>query len=165
MMHPMRTQSARTSVAAIRPTNRSRITNRTRLLENVGGRSSAARRFPDICANYEAEAGGNVTELERDLIRQAAGLTLRAEQMQGAIVRGEPVNNDELVRISSTAKRGLAEPVPERADYARCPARISRRRSQRTFSQVTREKRLPGRVTAWHRGLVAGLQAKAARHR
>jgi hypothetical protein len=96
------------------------------MLPGVDGRSSAARRFRDICRNYELEAGGNISELERDLIRQAAGLTLRAEQLQGAIVRGEPISNDELVRISSTAKRLLEtirgkaaknKPGPTLADY------------------------------------------------
>ena len=57
----------------------SKISNRSRLLPGVDGRSATARRFRYICAAYEAEAGGNVTEVERDLIRQAAGLTLRAE--------------------------------------------------------------------------------------
>ena len=94
-------------VAAPSKTNRSAISNRSRLLPGVDGRSSNARRFRDICAAYDAEAGGNVTEVERDLIRQAAGLTLRAEQLQGAIVRGEAVDNDELIRLSSTAKRLL----------------------------------------------------------
>jgi hypothetical protein len=56
-----------------------------------------------------------MSELERDLIRQAAGLTLRAEQLQGAIVRGEPISNDELVRISSIAKR-LLETIRAKAD-------------------------------------------------
>jgi hypothetical protein len=66
-----------------------------------------ARRYRDICRAYEAEVGGDVGEVERDLIRQVAGLTLRAEQLQAAIVRGEPVSDDELVRISSTANRLL----------------------------------------------------------
>jgi hypothetical protein len=93
---------------------KSAISNRSRLLEGVDGRSASARRFRDIVAAYEAEAGSHVSAVERDLIRQAAGLTLRAEQMQAVIVRGEPVNNDELVRISSTAKR-LLETIRTRA--------------------------------------------------
>jgi len=60
-----------------RATTRSRISNRSRMLPGVDGRSSTARRFRD-------EFGGNISELERDLIHQAAGLTLRAEQLQGA---------------------------------------------------------------------------------
>jgi hypothetical protein len=109
-MHALRTNNA-----GGRATTRSKISNRSRMLPGVDGRSSAARRFRDICANYEAQFGGNISELERDLIRQAAGLTLRAEQLQGAIVRGEPVSNDELVRISSTAKR-LLETIRAKAD-------------------------------------------------
>jgi hypothetical protein len=108
-------QCVRPSFAAARSTSRSRISNRSRLLPGVDGRSASARRFRDICVAYEAEAGGNVSEVERDLIRQAAGLTLRAEQMQAAIVRGEDVNNDELVRISSTAKR-LLETIRSKAE-------------------------------------------------
>jgi hypothetical protein len=97
----MRTQSARNSIAAVRPTNRSAISNRSRLLPGIDGRSATARRFRDICISYET---GNVTEVERDLVRQAAGLTLRAEQLQAAIVRGEAVDNDELIRLSRTLK-------------------------------------------------------------
>ena len=100
-------QCVRPNFSAGRATTRSRISNRSRILPGVDGRSSNARRFRDICAAYEAEAGGNITEVERDLIRQAAGLTLRAEQLQGMIVRGEAVENDELIRLSSTAKRLL----------------------------------------------------------
>ncbi len=100
-------QCIRPNFSAGRATSRSRISNGSWLLPGVDGRSATARRFRDICAAYEAEAGGNVTEVERDLIRQAAGLTLRAEQLQGAIVRGEAVDNDELIRLSSTAKRLL----------------------------------------------------------
>jgi hypothetical protein len=62
------------------------------------------------------------------LIRQAAGLTLRTEQMQAAIVRGEAVDNDQLIRLSSTAKRVLEaircqgrQAQAGRADAARIP--------------------------------------------
>ena len=40
------------------------------MLPGVDGRNATARRFRDICAAYEAEAGGNVTEVERDLSRE-----------------------------------------------------------------------------------------------
>jgi hypothetical protein len=107
--------------AQARLTTRSAISNRSRLLPGVDGRSAAARRFRDICSAYEAEAGGNPTEVERDLIRQAAGLTLRAEHLQAALVRGEDISNDELVRISSTAKR-LLEAIRSKADKRKPPA-------------------------------------------
>jgi hypothetical protein len=97
----------RSNIAGVSATNRSAVSNRTRLLDGVDGRSASARRFRDICRSYELEAGGDISEVERDLIRQAAGLTLRAEQLQAAIVNGEMVDSDQLIRISSTAKRIL----------------------------------------------------------
>jgi hypothetical protein len=54
--------------------------NRSRLLPDVGSRSRSARRFHGICRVYE-QVIGDVTDVERDLIRQAARLTLRAEQL------------------------------------------------------------------------------------
>jgi len=62
-------QCVRPNFSASRATTRSRISNRSRMLPGVDGRSSTARRFRDICANYEAEFGGNISELERDLNR------------------------------------------------------------------------------------------------
>jgi hypothetical protein len=48
-----------------------------------------------------------LTESESGLVRQAAALALRCEQLQVAIVRGEVVDDDLLVRISGTSKRLL----------------------------------------------------------
>jgi hypothetical protein len=100
--------SARTTTADVIPTLRSKISNGSRLLENVDGRSSSARRFRDLVRSYEAEAGGNLTEIERGLIRQGAALTVQTERMQSAIVRGEAVDNDALIRISGEARRILS---------------------------------------------------------
>ena len=63
LVHHVEMHALRTNNAGGRATTRSRISNRWRMLPGVDGRSSAARRFRDICANYEAEAGGNVTEV------------------------------------------------------------------------------------------------------
>jgi hypothetical protein len=87
--------------------NRSAITNGSRLLEGIDGRSPLARRFRDLIKAYEAETGGNLTEVERGLIKQGAALTIRAEQLQADIVNGKPVDSDALIRLSSTAKRIL----------------------------------------------------------
>lgn len=108
-------------IAAVSATNRSAVSNRSRILDGVDGRSAGARRFRDICRSYELEAGGHVSDVERDLIRQAAGLTLRAEQLQAAIVRGEDIDNDQLIRISSTAKRVL-EAISAKAAKRKAPA-------------------------------------------
>jgi len=107
--------------ATISASNRSAVSNGSRILDGIDGRSASARRFRDICRSYEAEAGGTITEVERDLIRQAAGLTLRAEQLQAAIVRGEEVDSDQLIRLSSTAKRILGA-ISDKADKRKVPA-------------------------------------------
>ena len=57
---------------------RSKISNGTRLLANVDGRSAYARRFRDLIVAFEAEVGGTLTELERGLVRQAAAVSLKA---------------------------------------------------------------------------------------
>jgi hypothetical protein len=75
------------------------------------GRSSGALRFKAIVAAFTAEIGGGAAQLsesESGLVKQAAALTLRCEQLQASIIRGEEIDDDLLVRISGTAKRLLA---------------------------------------------------------
>jgi hypothetical protein len=77
------------------------------MLDGVDGRSPVGRRFRDLCKAFEAEASGPATESERSLIRQAATLTVRCEQMQADLLNGKEVNCDEIIRISGTVKRIL----------------------------------------------------------
>jgi hypothetical protein len=89
---------------------RSAVSNGKQLHSNaipVDGRSHHARRFRDLVSAYSDEIGGTLSESESGLVRQAAALALRCEQLQAAIVRGEDVDDDLLVRISGTAKRLL----------------------------------------------------------
>ena len=101
-------QSKRVKAAAA-PRTRSMVTNRTRLIAGVDGRSATARRFRDLIADYTRECGGkDLSPAEAWLVRQAAAMTLRAEQLQAAIVLGQPVLADELIRLSSEARRILS---------------------------------------------------------
>ena len=97
---------------ASRPaTARSAVSNRRRLFEGMDGRRSSARRFRDLIADYAREVFGredNLTIAEVGLLRQAAALTIQAELMQAAVVRGEAVITDELIRTSSEVRRVLA---------------------------------------------------------
>jgi hypothetical protein len=43
----------------------------------------------------------------RSMVRQAAVLMLRSEQLQAAVIRGDPVNDDQLIRLSSEARRAV----------------------------------------------------------
>jgi hypothetical protein len=97
-------------IAASSPANRSKVTNRSKLLRGIDGRSATARRFRDLIADYAREHGGSadLSPAELGMVRQAAAITLRAEQLQAAICRGELVLTDELVRLGSEARRMLA---------------------------------------------------------
>ena len=102
MMH-----ATRRKTAPARSTSRDKVSN-GRLLKNVDLRSSSARRFRDLVRSYEAEPGGELSEAERSLVRQAVALQLQAERLQEMIVRGEAVDSDLLIRVSSTSKRLLS---------------------------------------------------------
>ncbi|MGY8685488.1 hypothetical protein Q2941_48380 [Bradyrhizobium sp. UFLA05-153] len=58
--------------------------------------------------SYSKQLGGELTEPERALVRQAVALQLQAERLQERIVVGEIVDSDLLIRISSTSKRLLS---------------------------------------------------------
>jgi len=63
---------------------RSAISNGSRLLDDVDGRSAWARRLRDLVEDHTVQLGSdaNVTEAERRLIRRAAMLTLQSETME-----------------------------------------------------------------------------------
>jgi hypothetical protein len=107
-----------------RSKNRSKVTNGT-LLAHADGRSADARRFRDLVIAIEAEVGGTLGELERGLVRQAAAVSLRTEQMQEALVRGEKVDDDALIRMSGEARRilsSLTGTTRKRHHNSRAPA-------------------------------------------
>lgn len=117
MMHTSHANSAPRS-----PTTRAKVTNGTQLLAGVDGRSATARRFRDLIAELTPEAGGGegLSAAECSSIRQAAAMMLRAEQLQAGIVRGEAVDADTLIRLSSEARRILAS-VRKRVRPAAAP--------------------------------------------
>ncbi|PSO30536.1 hypothetical protein [Bradyrhizobium sp. MOS002] len=62
-----------------------------------------------MCEQFATEAGaGELSEATKSQIRQAAHLALRGEQLQARQVRGEPVDGDELIRVTSELRRALA---------------------------------------------------------
>jgi hypothetical protein len=58
-------------------TTRSAVSNRSRLLDGVDGRTASARRYRDLCRAFEEELGGSLTEVELGLVKQAATLIRR----------------------------------------------------------------------------------------
>lgn len=94
-------QRSRTKAAA---------TNTPQRIAGVDGRTAAARRFRDLVDDLTTKAGGAgaLAPLERALIRQAAALMLRTEQLQASIVRGDTIDDDKLVRVSGEARRVIS---------------------------------------------------------
>jgi hypothetical protein len=100
-------------------TSRAKVSNGTRLLAGVDGRSATFRRFRDLVADLIREQGRELSISEIGLIRSAAALLVRSEELQAAAVRNEDLDGDELIRLTSEARRLLqllrrsALPEPE----------------------------------------------------
>ena len=105
--------------------NRSKITNGSRLLAGVDGRSPDARRFRDLMNGYAAELGGieNLSLFDRTSVRNCAGMTLRLEQLQSAVANNDAtVSTDELIRLSGAVKR-ILESLMQRRFHSLEPKR------------------------------------------
>jgi hypothetical protein len=73
-------------------------------------RQTFAGRVAALTEALTADLGGDPGKLkqtERSLIALAATLTARAEMLQAALLRGEPVDDDTIVRVNNSAARML----------------------------------------------------------
>lgn len=97
----------RTNLDTTSGRNRSAISNGSWLLEGVDNRSALGRRFRDLCISFANDLGGadHLNEPQRALIRQAASVTIESEKLQAAIVRGESVDHENLVRVNNLHAR------------------------------------------------------------
>lgn len=98
----------RAAVITLPPTQRSAVTNGTRILEGVDGSTALARRYRDLVAILSGELGENLSEAERLQVRNAATLQMHAEELTAALVRGEPVDPEAITRAANGATRALA---------------------------------------------------------
>jgi hypothetical protein len=89
----------------VRTNGRDRITNGRLLPGHIDLRSAAARRFRHLISSYVAELGLKPSESQMSLIRQISTLQLQIENLQGAVVGGQTVLSDELIRLSSEHRR------------------------------------------------------------
>ena len=88
---------------------RSRVTNGKELLANIDGRSTDARRYRDLCFSFSDDCGGaaSLTEAQRALVRSAAALSIQSEKLQGAMIRGEAVSDEQMTRVANSLARTL----------------------------------------------------------
>lgn len=107
---------------------RSAMSNGTRLLDGIDGRTIAGRRYRDLAIALADDLGGvdHLGEADKALVRQAAALTVKSEAMQAAIVNGDAVDDEQLVRVTNALTRALTTirrktkakpPGPNLADY------------------------------------------------
>jgi hypothetical protein len=89
-------------VAARKPTARSAVSNGTRLLAGIDGRSSQARRFRDLIAELATELDDAPSTAQLGAIRQAAALLERLRAHTTALV-------DECWPLIARAAGGLAD--------------------------------------------------------
>jgi hypothetical protein len=94
-------------LAAPSKSHRIRRTGTGTELPRTDGRTLASRRFRQLCEAFEVEIGAPLTQVERGLVKQAAALTLQAETMQTDLINGQPIDADQLIRITGTARRIL----------------------------------------------------------
>lgn len=99
-------QRVHRTVNGISTTNRSRVSNGTKLAVGIDGRSPEARRFRDVIKDYEAEFEA-VSSFDRSLIRDAAFLKIKMEALQAKHLSGGDVASDEIVRLSGQLRRML----------------------------------------------------------
>ncbi|PDT24457.1 hypothetical protein CO674_07170 [Rhizobium hidalgonense] len=87
--------------------NRSAISNGSWLLEGVDNRSALGRRYRDLCMSFADDLGGaaSLNEPQRALVRQVAAVTVESEKLQAAIIRGEAVDAENLVRLNNLQAR------------------------------------------------------------
>jgi hypothetical protein len=90
--------------------NRSKISNGSRMLAGVDGRSAEARRFRDLKISFADDCGGAAafTESQRALVAQAATLTIQAERLQASMLQGEAVDVEQQTRVANSLARTLA---------------------------------------------------------
>jgi hypothetical protein len=107
MMYQWIMQTDRSTIAAKPPTTRSRITNGRDLVAGADGRSAAARRYRDLMAQMIDDLGGDATvsEVQRQLVRRAAGLMIQGEATEARIINGETVDIGAHVTACNALRR------------------------------------------------------------
>ncbi len=81
-------------------------------------RTQSARRFREIAFAVASDLGGidNLSEIQRQLVRRLASLSLQAEELEAALVRDEDIDVSKFNSLTNTLQRvsaalGLARQV------------------------------------------------------
>lgn len=90
-----------------KPRGKSRVSNNVALLPDIDGRTMLGRRYRDLVENLISDQGGasQLSEARLQLVRRFAACATLAENMEAAIVRGEPVSLAEHASLCSNLVR------------------------------------------------------------
>jgi hypothetical protein len=109
-----------TTLAATMSKARSRLTNKPTRLIGIDNRSSAGRRRRDLIRSHVDALGGpdKVSPAVMLSVTRAVDLTMIAEQLRAAALRGVAIDMGDLVRLEGAADRAVrrlgigAQPKP-----------------------------------------------------
>lgn len=89
---------------------RSRIAN-GKLSRTVDGRSAQARRWKELYAALVQELGGEsrIAETTRQLVKRAATISVRLEQLEARLLDGRKIDDLSFNRLSATLSRLLRQ--------------------------------------------------------
>ena len=88
---------------------RSAVTNGSRILDGIDGRSATARRFRDVLAEIVADLGGSdrLSEGQRQIARRCAMLAVECEKIEALGVAGEPIDLDTYGQLTDRIGRAF----------------------------------------------------------
>src|SRR5713226_4801776 len=76
-------------------------------VDRLDGRTRHAKRLRSLIAGLARDLGHPPSTAEQALIEQAASLIVQREAMESAMTAGEPVNAQEITKISGAVTRCL----------------------------------------------------------
>jgi hypothetical protein len=81
-----------------------------KLVAGLDGRSAEARRYKDLCVSLADDLGcaSVLSAGHTALVRQVAAMIVQSEKLHGAVLRGEPVDVEQLTRLGNAATRIIA---------------------------------------------------------
>lgn len=97
------------TVARMPHTARSRVSNGSRILEGIDGRSAQARRFRDVLAEIVSDLGGPdlLSEGQRQLARRCAMLAVECEKLEALGVAGKAIDLEKYGQLTDRIGRAF----------------------------------------------------------
>jgi hypothetical protein len=90
--------------------NRAKVSNGSKLMAGVDGRSVPGRRFRDLALAFASDISDDPTKLsaaETALVRQAAASVVASEVLQSKLLNGEDIDIGEVTRLGNVTTRLL----------------------------------------------------------